>query len=88
MMFIFAAHSSIKLSTNYFVFFAIYVMSVIYDLNLLKMENIGSYISNSNSPGPRPTNSERVTSVHNTFVMSWNQKQIGKAYIGSEWATQ
>ena len=36
--------SSIKLCTNDFVFFAIYAMSVIYDLNL-QMENIGSYIS-------------------------------------------
>jgi len=63
-------------------------MSVIYDLNL-QMENTGSYIrSNSNLPRPRPTNSERVTSVHNTFVTSWNQKQIGKAYIGGKWATQ
>ena len=63
-------------------------MSVIYDLNL-QMENIGSYIrSNSNSPRPRPTNSERVTSIHNIFVMNWNQKQIGQSYIGGVWATQ
>jgi len=36
--------SSIKLCTHYFVFFAIYAMSVIYDLNL-QMDNIGSRIS-------------------------------------------
>jgi len=47
-----------------------------------------TFRSNSNSPRPRPTNRERVTSVHNTFVMSWNQKQTDKAYIGGKWATQ
>ena len=26
--------------------------------------------------------------VHNTFIMRWNQKQIGKASIGGEWVTQ
>jgi len=36
--------SYIKLCTNYFVFFAIYAMSVIYDLSL-QMDKIGSYIS-------------------------------------------
>ena len=46
-------------------------MSVIYDLNLqMDITLDHTFHSNSNSPWPRPTNSERVTSVNNTFVMS------------------
>ena len=44
-------------------------MNVIYDLNL-QMDITLDHTFHSNSNSPRPTNSERVTLVHNTFVMS------------------
>ena len=54
--------SSLKLCTNYFVFIAIYAMSVTYTYKWKTLDH--TFRSNSNSPRASLTNSERVTSNH------------------------